>query len=131
MDPAGFAQISEKRAVPRQLAVYSDRPARTRRPKGATGRETDTLLDVRRVASLVRCASPLRFVAMMEAAGYARLAEHRGEHDGFMARLSVIRSECGANRREIVPELIATLEDWFKRHDATWDREAAAAIGLG
>jgi hemerythrin len=66
--------------------------------------------------------------AVMEAAGYDRLDDHRNEHEIFMRRLEVVRVECERKETDLMPLLTEMLDNWFKRHEETWDRDAASAL---
>ncbi len=67
--------------------------------------------------------------AAMDRAHYARLAEHRDEHDIFTRRLEIVRIECDRKETELMPLLTEMLDNWFKQHEKTWDRQASEAIG--
>lgn len=67
---------------------------------------------------------------VMEAARYPRLHEHRNEHDVFLRRLEVVRLECERKQTELMPLLVEMLDNWFKQHEATWDREASEAMRI-
>lgn len=62
--------------------------------------------------------------AAMDRARYARLVDHRNEHHVFLRRLEIVRSECDRKQTELMPLLTEMLDNWFKHHEATWDREA-------
>jgi hemerythrin-like metal-binding protein len=67
---------------------------------------------------------------VMAAANYDRLAGHRNEHEVFMRRLEVVRLECDRQETDLMPLLTEMLDNWFKHHEDTWDREAIAALKL-
>ncbi len=68
--------------------------------------------------------------AVMAAARYERLAGHREEHERFMRRLEVVRLECDRKETELMPLLTEMLDNWFKHHEETWDREAMTSLNL-
>jgi hemerythrin-like metal-binding protein len=69
--------------------------------------------------------------AAMEAARYASLDGHRDEHEVFLRRLEIVRIECDRRETELMPLLTEMLDNWFRHHEDTWDRDAMAVLKPG
>ena len=47
-----------------------------------------------------------------------------------MRRLEVVRLECDRKETELMPLLTEMLDNWFKHHEETWNREAMTSLNL-
>lgn len=64
---------------------------------------------------------------------YAKLEEHRDEHDYFVARVTTYQKDFAAGRRCLTLEILSFLKDWLLSHildsDAEYGRFAVQKMG--
>jgi hemerythrin-like metal-binding protein len=52
---------------------------------------------------------------------YPHLVEHRTNHETFLRRLRLLRSECDRRESELMAVFMDMLENWLKNHERTAD----------